>query len=83
MVERMTRQSADEQELELLEALLKGPALPVELAVRTFSLPEEIVSSLRALEAKGEVERQQLDKGEMFLLTRKGYERITNAKPSI
>ena len=69
-------QSVEEQETKLLQALLrKGPALPVELAVRTFSYPEEIATPLEALEQQGYIERQKLRKGEMFVLTRKGQER--------
>ena len=69
-------QSMEEQETKLLQALLrKGPALPVELAVRTFSYPEEIATPLAALEQQGYIERQKLQKGEMFVLTRKGQER--------
>jgi len=69
-------QSMEEQETKLLQALLrKGPALPVELAVRTFSYLEEIATPLEALEQQGYIERQKLRKGEMFVLTRKGQER--------
>ncbi|MEM3554914.1 MAG: hypothetical protein QXU79_03785 [Candidatus Micrarchaeaceae archaeon] len=70
-------QVQEEQAEKLLQALLrKGPALPVELAVRTFSFPEEIAASLEFLEEEGYIERQRLQKGEMFVLTRKGYERV-------
>ncbi len=65
-----------EQEINILQALLrKGPALPVEVAVRTFSFPEDIAEPLGALEQQGYVERQKLRKGEMFVLTKKGHER--------
>jgi DNA-binding MarR family transcriptional regulator len=65
------------QEAGLLQALLeKGPALPVELAVRTLSFPEEIADPLANLEQEGYVERQQLQKGEMFVLTKKGHQRV-------
>jgi len=79
--ENVTAQPADQeveaQETKLLQALLKkGPALPVELAVRTFSFPEEIAAPLEALEQDGYVERQKLQKGEMFVLTNKGAERV-------
>jgi len=74
----------EEQEISILQALLqKGPALPVEVAVRTFSFPEEIVSPLQSLEEKGEVKREQLGKGEMFTLTQKGYARIAQVKPGL
>lgn len=69
-------EGTEEQETKLLQALLKkGPALPVELAVRTFSYLEEIATPLAALEEQGYIERQKLRKGEMFVLTRKGQER--------
>jgi len=67
----------DEQEVQILEALMqKGPALPVEIAVRTLSFPEEIAAPLHNLEHKGDVERQRLQKGEMFVLTQRGKERL-------
>jgi DNA-binding MarR family transcriptional regulator len=80
-LENVTAQAADQkveaQETKLLQALLKkGPALPVELAVRTYSFPEEISAPLEALEQEGYVERQKLQKGEMFVLTNKGAKRV-------
>jgi DNA-binding MarR family transcriptional regulator len=70
-------QTVETQETKLLQALLnKGPALPVELAVRTYSFPEEIAAPLEALEREGYVERQKLQKGEMFVLTKKGAVRV-------
>jgi DNA-binding MarR family transcriptional regulator len=57
----------------LLQALQKkGPALPVELAVRTYSFPEEIAEPLANLEQNGLVERQAMRTGEMIVLTKKG-----------
>nr|HID13787.1 hypothetical protein [Anaerolineae bacterium] len=68
------------KEMALLKALLvKGPALPVELAVRTYSFPEEIAEPLAHLEQKGLVERQTLKSGEMFVLTKKGHEQVMGA----
>lgn len=72
--------NSEEKEVALLEALLKGPALPIELAVRTYSFPEEIASPLESLERKGEVARQPLSKGEMFVLTQVGYERVSRER---
>lgn len=67
----------EKQELDILQALQqKGPALPVEVAVRTFSLPEEIAAPLAKLEQEGEVARQKLHKGEMLVLTEKGLKRV-------
>lgn len=66
-----------ERERNILEALLKkGPALPVELATRTYSFPEEIAEPLSNLEQNGLVERQPLKMGEMIVLTEKGQKQI-------
>ena len=72
-----TIEETEEQEITLLQALLKkGPALPIELAVRTYSYPEEIAEPLSNLEQKGLVERQGMKTGEMIVLTQKGHERV-------
>ena len=66
-----------ERERNILEALLKkGPALPVELASRTYSFPEEIAGPLSNLEQDGLVERQPLNAGEMIVLTEKGQKQM-------
>ncbi len=66
----------EEQEIDILQALLKkGPALPVEVAVRTFSFPDEVAAPLEELEQQGYIQRQKMQKGEMFILTKKGHER--------
>ncbi len=80
--EEMTAQDAnretEEQETSILEALYKkGPALPIEVAVRTYSFPEDIATPLANLEQKGLVERQQMKTGEMLVLTKKGYKQVT------
>ena len=63
------------QENRLLQALRKkGPALPVELAVRTYSFPEEIAEPLANLEQNGLVVRQVMKTGEMIVLTKKGLD---------
>jgi DNA-binding MarR family transcriptional regulator len=75
--EQTTSEEMQEQEIILLQALLKkGPALPIELAVRTYSYPEEIAGPLSSLEQKGLVERQGMKTGEMIVLTQKGHERV-------
>ena len=67
-------------EVSLLEALhRKGPALPVELAVRTYSFPEEITQPLHDLEEKGEIERQAMKTGEMIVLTKEGQQRLISS----
>jgi DNA-binding MarR family transcriptional regulator len=72
-----TDQDIAKQEESLLQALLKkGPALPIELAVRTYSFPEEIAEPLSNLEQAGFVERQAMKTGEMIVLTKKGQDRI-------
>jgi DNA-binding MarR family transcriptional regulator len=64
-----------EAEWSLIEALWRrGPALPVELAVRTLSLLSEISVPLASLEEKGLVERQALKTGEIFVLSKNGLE---------
>jgi len=71
--EESEEEPPEEREINLLHALeSKGPALPVELAVRTYSFPEEIAEPLNKLEQKGLVERQAMRSGEMVVLTRKG-----------
>ena len=63
------------QENRLLQALRKkGPALPVELAVRAYSFPEEIAEPLANLEQNGLVVRQVMKTGEMIVLTKKGLD---------
>ena len=72
-----TIEETEEQEIILLQALLKkGPALPIELAVRTYSFPEDIAKPLANLEQKGLVERQGMKTGEMIVLTQEGHERV-------
>lgn len=72
-VEQLAGQEAKENLL--LQALWKkGPALPVELAVRTYSFPEEIAEPLANLEQNGLVVRQTMKTGEMIVLTKKGLD---------
>ena len=69
--------AVEEQEIRLLQALLKkGPALPTELAVRTYSFSDEIAEPLANLEQKGLVERQAIKTGEMIVLTERGHEQV-------
>lgn len=75
--ERITEEVIEEQEIRLLQALLKkGPALPTELAVRTYSFSDEIAEPLANLEQKGLVERQAIKTGEMIVLTERGHEQV-------
>lgn len=61
----------------ILEVLInKGAALPVELAVQTYSFPEEIARPLADLEQEGIIERQGLRGSEMIVLTQKGLEQF-------
>jgi DNA-binding MarR family transcriptional regulator len=83
--EELLAERLSEKEEEMTEALLemsllralyeKGPALPVELAVRTYSLPDEISAPLQSLEGHGYIARQRMKKGEMYVLTKEGYHR--------
>ncbi len=50
--------------------------MPVELASRTYSFPEEIAGPLSNLEQDGLVERQPLNAGEMIVLTEKGQKQM-------
>jgi len=70
-----------EEEMRLLEALWrKGPAVPMELAVRTLSFPEEIAQPLEELEQKGLVEVDSFDGGaiaqKLVFLSKKGARMI-------
>lgn len=70
----------EQREITILQALdRKGPALPIELAVRTYSFPEEIAGPLTNLEEKGWVERQAMKTGEMIVLTKAGHEQVKGA----
>jgi DNA-binding MarR family transcriptional regulator len=74
--ENVTEQSTDREVkqkiLQVLES--KGAVLPVELAVQTYSFPEEIAGVVSSLEQEGLIERQALRAGEMIVLTQKGQE---------
>jgi len=65
-----------EQEKRLLKKLLEvGAASPVELAVHTFSLPEEIDEALRSLRDKGLVDVRQVPErlgGDLITVSRRG-----------
>ncbi len=61
----------------ILQVLInRGALLPVELAVQTYSFPEEIAGPLADLEQEGVIERQGLKGSEMIVLTQKGLEQI-------
>ena len=80
--EQMLEEQAlvEQQEINILQALdKKGPALPIELSVRTYSFPEEIAGALSNLEEKGWVERQAMKTGEMIVLTKAGHEQVKEA----
>lgn len=71
----------DEKEKSLLRALqVKGPALPVELAVRTLSFPDEIAASIRLLVEQGLIEIEPLAQGrlggEIVYLSEKGKKQL-------
>jgi DNA-binding MarR family transcriptional regulator len=70
-----------DEQVKLLDALWrKGPAMPMELAVRTLSLPEEINQPLEQLEKKGLVEVESIDGGaiaqSLVFLSKKGARTI-------
>jgi DNA-binding MarR family transcriptional regulator len=77
--------SLSDKELKLLEVLWrKGPAIPIELAVRTLSFPEEIAEPLERLEEKGLVEVDSFDAGaiaqKLVSLSRKGVQVLENRR---
>jgi DNA-binding MarR family transcriptional regulator len=81
--QNMMRDTNDltEEEVKLLDALWrKGPAIPMELAVRTFSFPEEITQPLEQLEQKGLVEVESFDGGpiaqKLVFLSKRGARMI-------
>ncbi len=56
----------------LASLLRRGPALPVELAAATLSLPEEVQSILIAMDEEGLVEIREVRGGQLVTLTPKG-----------
>lgn len=75
----------NDAEMNLIVALWnKGPALAVELAVRTLSLPSEISDPLTSLEQKSLVERESTKSGEIIVLSKAGQEvaRLYNGRSS-
>jgi DNA-binding MarR family transcriptional regulator len=78
----MATELSEKEEL-LLQALLKkGPALPVELAARTLSFPDEVSASIRALADRGLVEIEPLARGRLggkiIYLSEKGKQHLNN-----
>ena len=72
-----------EEEVRLLDALWrKGPAMPMELAVRTMSLPEDITQPLAQLEQKGLIEVEDFDGGsvaqKLVFLSKRGAYALKN-----
>jgi len=69
----------NEHERRLLLALwTKGPAMPLELAARCYSFPDEIAEPLKMLRAEGLVEARTVNGGRiggnLVYLSRKGIE---------
>jgi hypothetical protein len=62
----------------ILKALAKGPAAPFEIAVRTFSFPEELMDPLNDLEREGFIMSEKLKTGQMYSLTAAGQHRLRN-----
>ncbi|MFQ5594462.1 MAG: hypothetical protein ACE5HA_09955 [Anaerolineae bacterium] len=58
----------------------KGPALPLELATRTLSFPDEVSEYIRELAAKGLIEIEPLARGntggELVFLSEKGEKHL-------
>lgn len=58
---------------EILEALMRrGPALPIELAATTLSLPEEIQPVLKEMDREGLIQIRVVQGGQLVTLTAKG-----------
>ena len=75
--EAETTRDAEKVKQKILQVLVnRGAALPVELAVQTYSFPEEIARPLADLEQEGIIERQGLKGSEMIVLTQKGLEQF-------
>ncbi len=77
--EQRRQQAAQEAERaallrqEILENLLrKGPALPIELAAATLSLPEEIQPVLEGMVKEGLIEIRETGRGRLVTLTLQG-----------
>lgn len=79
---KTAREAESEEETEqkvkkiLRVVMSKGAVLPVELAVQTYSFPEEIAGLLADLEEEGVIERQGLKGSEMIVLTQKGLKQF-------
>lgn len=50
----------------------RGPALPIELAAETLSLPEEIAPLLEQMEREGVITIREISGGQLVALTPKG-----------
>lgn len=76
----MATELSEKEKLVLQTLREKGPALPVELAVRTLSFPDEVSASIRALADKGLVEIEPLVRGrlggEIVYLSEKGKKQL-------
>jgi DNA-binding MarR family transcriptional regulator len=72
-----------EKEKQLLQSLLhKGPALPVELAARTLSFPDDVSESIRVLAARGLIEVEHMSGksmgGDLVFLSKKGMKQLND-----
>lgn len=56
----------------LYNLLQKGPALPIELAAATLSLPEEIQPVLDMMQKEGVIEIRETGRGRLVTLTARG-----------
>jgi hypothetical protein len=73
-IEEETEQKVKQKILQVV--MSRGAVLPVEVAVQTYSFPEEIAEPLAKLEEEGVIERQGLKGSEMIVLTQKGLEQL-------
>ncbi len=77
-LEQMSQQLEQDQERtrlrrDILMALhQRGPALPIELAAETLSLPEEIAPLLEQMEREGVITVREIRGGQLVALTPRG-----------
>jgi len=76
----MATQLSDKERVLLRTLQQKGPALPLELATRTLSFPDEVSEYIRELAAKGLIEIEPLARGnmggELVFLSEKGEKHL-------
>ena len=81
-LEQVSQQLQQERERALLRRDIlmalrqRGPALPIELAAETLSLPEEIAPLLEQMEREGVIAVREIRGGQLVTLTSKGRQEL-------